>query len=398
VKVDDGALDSNVFDLTVTVNAVNDAPSFTASDPPAVDEDSGEQTVNGWASGFTPGPSDESGQSLVSYTVSNVSDSAFFSAGPSVDNSGNLTYTPAANAFGTVTFDVTVKDSGTTADDGIDTSEVQTFAITVNPLDDAPVITGQNPLSLYEDSALTIVLGNLIISDVDHTYPAGFSLTVQSGANYTVSGNTIIPSANFNGALTVPVKVNDGGLDSNIYNLSVTVSAVNDAPVITGQAAALSTNEDTALAVGLSNLTVSDIDSGAFSLTVHSGANYTVSGNTVTPSANFNGALTVPVSVSDGAADSNVFNLNVTVNPVDDAPTVVKPVADLTVDEDAPDTVIDLSAVFGDIDSNVSAIVKTLVSNSSPALLSANVSGNSLALKYLADQNGEAVIRGERHS
>jgi len=350
VKVNDGALDSVDFNLTVTVNAVNDAPSFTASDPPAVDEDSGPQTVNGWASGFNPGPSDESGQSLVSYTVSNVSDSTFFSAGPSVDNSGNLTYTPAANANGTPTFDLTVKDSGTTANSGIDTSAVRTFAITVNAIDDAPVITGQNALSLYEDAALTIVLGNLTISDVDGTYPAGFSLTVQSGAGYTVSGNTISPPANFNGTLTVPVKVNDGGLDSNIYNLTVTVNAVNDAPAITGQAY-LSTNEDTPITITLGNLTVSDVDSGGFSLTVQSAGNYTVSGSTITPSANFNGTLTVPVSVNDGSSNSNVFYLAVTVNALNDAPAITGQTA-LSTNEDTPITITLGNMTISDVDSS----------------------------------------------
>jgi len=40
---------------------------------------------------------------------------------------------------------------------------------------------------------------------------------------------------NFNGDLSVPVRVNDGTDDSDTYNLTVTVTAVNDAPVISTQ-------------------------------------------------------------------------------------------------------------------------------------------------------------------
>ena len=58
-----------------------------------------------------------------------------------------------------------------------------------------------------------------------------------------MAGATITPVENFTGALTVPVKVNDGLADSNVYNLTVTVSIVNDAPVITGQKQ-LSTSEE----------------------------------------------------------------------------------------------------------------------------------------------------------
>ena len=97
-----------------------------------------------------------------------------------------------------------------------------------------PVITGQATLSTAEETALTITLGDLTVTDADNTYPDDFSLAVLAGTNYTVVGATITPAANFNGVLTVPVKVNDGTVDSNTYNLSVTVTAVNDAPVVTG--------------------------------------------------------------------------------------------------------------------------------------------------------------------
>ena len=70
------------------------------------------------------------------------------------------------------------------------------------------------------------------MTDADNTYPDDFSLTVLAGTNYTVVGATITPAADFNGELTVPVKVNDGTVDSNTYNLSVTVTAANVAPVV----------------------------------------------------------------------------------------------------------------------------------------------------------------------
>ncbi|MCK4393267.1 hypothetical protein KAX17_10225, partial [Candidatus Bipolaricaulota bacterium] len=124
-----------------------------------------------------------------------------------------------------------------------------------------PVITGQNPdpLTTPEETPLAITLANLAVSDPDNTYPDDFTLVVQDGANYTRVGNTITPDTDFNGTLTVPATVNDGTDDSNVFNISVNVTAVNDPPVITGQNPdPLTTPEETPLAITLANLAVSD--------------------------------------------------------------------------------------------------------------------------------------------
>src|SRR3989442_5726221 len=48
--------------LTISVTAVNDAPSFTKGADQTVLEEAGPQTVSGWATPINPGPADESGQ------------------------------------------------------------------------------------------------------------------------------------------------------------------------------------------------------------------------------------------------------------------------------------------------------------------------------------------------
>jgi hypothetical protein len=102
---------------------------------------------------------------------------------------------------------------------------VQTFTVVVANANDAPVITGQtpNPIPLERGTPLTITLGHLLVTDSDDNYPADFTLTVLDGANYTRSGNTITPAANFVGTLTVPVRVNDGETNSGNFNLAVSV-------------------------------------------------------------------------------------------------------------------------------------------------------------------------------
>jgi uncharacterized repeat protein (TIGR01451 family) len=92
----------------------------------------------------------------------------------------------------------------------------------------APQITGQQPqtLSTFENTALTVDFGNLVVSDPDNAYPTGFSLTLQPGANYTVqAANQLVPVANYSGPLVVPVIVNDGLSNSAPFSLQVSVAA-----------------------------------------------------------------------------------------------------------------------------------------------------------------------------
>jgi hypothetical protein len=127
---------SAVETFTITVTAVNDAPSFAKGANQAVLEDAGAQTVAGWATNISAGPANESGQT-VQFLVSN-DNTALFSVQPTIAANGTLTYTLAANANGVATVSVQLKDNGGTANGGQDTSAVQTFTITIGPVDPPP--------------------------------------------------------------------------------------------------------------------------------------------------------------------------------------------------------------------------------------------------------------------
>jgi len=183
---------SSIATVSLSVNSVNDEPSFTAANPATVLEDAGPQTVAGWVTAFTPGPANESGQGVLGYTVDNVSNAGLFSTPPAVANDGTLSYTPAANASGSSTFEVVVQDDGGTANGGDDTSTTQTFTITVTSVNDAPVfeIFPSDILAMNEDTSLLTINGTaLALRVVD---PEGDALTVAA-----VSGNQyLLPNAN----------------------------------------------------------------------------------------------------------------------------------------------------------------------------------------------------------
>jgi hypothetical protein len=192
----------------------------------------------------------------------------------------------------------------------------QAFTIDVVNVNDAPQITGQvDPgLSTPEETALTITLDHLVVSDPDNSFPADFMLVVQDGSNYTRSGAQITPDAEFSGTLSIPVMVNDGDLDSNVYNLQVAVTTVNDNPVIT-------TTSPTAATVGSefrydADATDADSTTLTWSLSAAPGdmvVDSTTGEVTWTPDAGSvgNATFTLRVSDNDGGFDEEIITVTV---------------------------------------------------------------------------------------
>ena len=200
-------------------------------------------------------------------------------------------------------------------------SEQAFSIIAVDPV--VPVIDSQIVISLNEDSQRQIDFADLTVTDPDSVYPADFTLTIQDGDNYDINQQTLTPDTNFNGLLTIPVIVNDGKLDSNVFTLQIQVEAVNDAPVISESQNTISLIEDSHRLLDFTDLSVFDPDSTYpqdFTLTIQDGDNYSINQQILTPDSNFNGTLSVSVFVNDGELDSNVFSLQIQVTPVNNAP------------------------------------------------------------------------------
>ncbi len=137
----------------------NQAPSFTAADPPAISEDAGAQTVTGFISSFNAGTGESSLQAVLAYQVSSIAYPGMFVSLPSVTNAGVLSYEIAANVFGEATFELAVQDNGGTDGGGVDISTVQTFTITVTGVNDAPSFSIGDPVEVLEDSGAQAVPG-----------------------------------------------------------------------------------------------------------------------------------------------------------------------------------------------------------------------------------------------
>lgn len=129
----DGSLSSGTATVTITVDAVNDAPSFTSGGDVVASVAAGAYDQS-WASALSAGPADESGQGLSFVTaLVNPVDALLFTQQPSVSSDGRLGFTPNGFGTGEVSVTVHIRDDGGTANGGVDASQDQTFKITLTP-------------------------------------------------------------------------------------------------------------------------------------------------------------------------------------------------------------------------------------------------------------------------
>ena len=308
----DGTVDSAPATVTITVTPINDAPVASAGTL-TVAEDS---TANaGTVSG-----TDTDGDTLT-YALA----TAPANGTATVNSDGSYTYTPNANFNGSDSFTFT-------ANDGTADSAPATVTITVTPVNDAPVANADTASVVPNGSVTIDVLAN--DTDID-----GDSLSVVAGDAVSTNGVTVIN--NGNGTFTYTDTNGTTGTDSYSYTLTdgtvsvigtVTVNIVaNNPPVITqGASTTVIMVEDGSPTAFSLTLDATDAESDPLTWSVttpaaNGSASATGSGTGVsvayTPNADFNGSDSFVVGVSDGTSTTSI-TVNVTINPVNDAPVI----------------------------------------------------------------------------
>ena len=120
---------SSAASFPITVQPVNDAPSFSLEGNLVVLSALGVQKLSGFASKITCGPPNESSQ-RASFVVT-TDKPRLFTVPPSLSSDGTLTYTPRLLGLGIATVTVYAVDDGGTANGGKDASPPQTFTIAI---------------------------------------------------------------------------------------------------------------------------------------------------------------------------------------------------------------------------------------------------------------------------
>jgi len=306
LRISDGTVSvDQVFALTV-VN-VNDAPTISSTAVTAVNED---QPYS-----YTLVASDVDAGDAITYSAPVLPAWMTFNATTHV-----LSGTPTNDQVGTLpqqSFDVTLRVT-----DKASAQTNQVFQITVTNVNDDPVILSKGTVTTNEDVAVTLLLSNLTVSDVDDVYPDDFTLTVKAGTNYTFTGNTVTPAADYHGSLTVNFDLSDGTA-TIADNITVTVASINDAPVITSTAK--TTAKEGSLYSYVITATDADLNTLTYSATKYpawlsfDADSHVLAG---TPSNANVGSDSIVVRVTDGTASVYQRFLVTVSNEVNSAPVI----------------------------------------------------------------------------
>ncbi|MFO0908775.1 MAG: Ig-like domain-containing protein [Isosphaeraceae bacterium] len=417
----------------ITINPVNDPPSFSRGPNQNVLEDPGPQTVVGWATSISAGPANESNQGLT-FQIG-VSDPSFFSVQPSVSASGTLTYTIAPNRWGYVTVYVSLTDDGGTAFGGQNSSETTYFTISVTDVNDAPSFVKGPDVTVAEDSGWYSYWRWASGGSPGpyETYQGYTYLVSTDNPSLFASQPTIdyqgtlqfLPAPNAYGTATVTVTLKDtggtanGGQDTSApQTFTITILPVNDAPsftmgsapvvdedagpqALTGWASAISPGPDNESDQTLEFIVTVDNPS-LFAVLPAVSPDGTL---TFTPAPDANGLAAVSIVLKDsggilqGGSDSTYpRSFAITVNAVNDAPTI-DPISNVLGQEDAPTQTTTLTGITPGPANEAGQAISVSVSTDRPDLIGTptvtSVSPNGTAtVSYtpVANASGTATV------
>jgi hypothetical protein len=406
VNVSDGVVTGSESFL-VTVTSVNDAPIISSIADVVTNEDFPTAAL-----AFTVRDVETTASSLMVVATSSnpevVEDAGITINGTSTNRT--IVIRPLTNQVGTTTILITVTD----ASNAVATTD---FQVTFNEINDRPSIINIGNLTVNEDTNSVLVAFTI---DDPESLPENLTVTASSSlqtlvpnSNLTLGGTgamrtlRMVPVANQSGSTTISIAVSDGSL-TNTDTFVLTVTPVNDVPTIS-TIADRSLNEDTA--TGPLAFTIGDVETAATSLIPSaissdpaivpltgitfggSGANRTV---TVKPATNQFGVVQITVNVSDGGAVGST-SFTVTVNPVNDAPTL-NAIANLPIAEDSAEQTVNLSGVgAGGTIENQTLVVTAVSSNPSliphpTVIYTSPQATGSLRFTPVANAHGVATI------
>lgn len=331
--VSDGRGGTATATVTITINPVDDPP--TAEPETYTTNEDTTLTVPA-ASGLLINDNDIDGDPLLAELVADPSHGTLV-----LNLDGSFTYTPDADFFGTDSFLYQCCDGD------LFTSPI-TVTIIVAPVNDDPTASDDTATAI-EDTPLAIdVLAN--DSDIESNPLSVISVTQGSKGivTFTAAGVTYTPNADANGSDSFTYTISDGQGGTATATVNVTITPQNDAPVATDDS--YSTPEDSTLTVPVGSGLLandSDIDGDSVTAIPVSGPSHGVlslNGDgsfSYTPDADYFGPDSFTYKVNDGAADSPVVTVSLTVTPVNDDPTATDDSATVTANTAAVIDVLD---------------------------------------------------------
>jgi len=354
--------DSLAFDedvATFTVTAVNDAPVVTDIPDQTIDEGGTFTTIalDDYVSDI------DNLDSEMTWTYSGNTELTV-----SIDINRVATVTiPSTDWFGAETITFTATDPGLSSD-----SDPATF--TVNNLNDAPVVSDIPDQSIAEGDLFATISLDDYVTDIDDpdssiawSYNGNTELIVTIDASRIATIST--PSVDWNGSETITFRATDDSLAFSEDPATFTVTAVNDAPVVSDIPDQVVGEGTPFASISLDDY-VDDVDN------LDSEMTWTYSGNTeltvtidvdriatiTTPDAFWNGSETITFRATDPGGLFDEDAATFTVSSENDPP-IVSDIPDQTIDEGGTFAAINLDDYVDDIDNLDSEISWTYSGN-----------------------------------
>jgi hypothetical protein len=354
--------------VTVSVAPVNDPPVLSPI---------GEQRLNEDGTGaFSLVVNDiDTDPAAIAVTAQSSNPELLPPTGIALDRNENewlVTIRPIAQRSGSATVTLTARDGQAEAS--------VTVPITVAPVNDPPTIAPISDQVVAEDGILEIPVtigdSDTSLSDlVVQTTVVDPALLAPGGVTIAGQGETrvvrVVPAPNRHGVTVMKIAVTDGSGRAET-SFALTITPVNDPPTIAGPGDQ-TMDEDQRLEVPV---TLSDPDLDTLTLAASGDnpallppAGLTVTGAGpirtvgITPAPEQSGSVRITLTASDGQRTSET-SFVVTVNPVNDPPTISAPDATSL----AEDSVGEVSIRIGDIDNDPAALQVTATGSDSRLL------------------------------
>ena len=310
VQVSDGTATANAA-ITINVTNVNDnAPAIAAQTFSVA-----ENVANGTAVG-TVAATDADGDPLTFTITAGNTNSAF-----AINADGAITVAGTVDYETTQTYTLTVRAS--------DGSTSTNAAITINVTnlnDNAPTIAAQT-FSVAENAAARTI-GTVMATDADGD-ALTFSITAGNRGSFAINAGsgaiTVVGSVTLNHEatprFTLTVQVSDGTTSANAA-VTINVTDVNEAPVVTAQVMPFSLAESVTLGAAVGTVAATDDDGDVPTFSIASGntgnafaINENTGAITVAQKLDFETtpSYTLTISASDGSLSGTAdFTVNVT--------------------------------------------------------------------------------------
>ncbi len=290
---------SNTASVAVTVNPINDAP-MAVNDSTTVLE--GDSVLIDLAANDSDADSSLDLNSIV-ITAAPTNGSLV------VNGDGTVTYTHDGSNTSNDSFSYTIADTAGA------TSNTATVNIGITLVNDAPTTSGIADVNVNEDAADTVIDLNAAFDDADNTDAemtyaiagnTNIGLFSSTGINAATGQLTLAYAADMNGSAQITIRASDPAGRSVDTLFTVSVSPVNDAPVLQTNAGKLLTGAEPTT-ISRAELRTTDIDNADTELV------YTL---TVLPS---NGELLlngIAMSVNDSFTQADLDNNLLVYRPV----------------------------------------------------------------------------------